>query len=407
VIRKIILENYMSHARSELDLAEGLTLLVGPNNCGKSAVLSAIQTLARNRDGDFMVRHGSGEASITVEIDDGPGDKHVLSWRRKKSAVSYTIDGREIGRLKGSVPDDLHQFLKLPEVQPAAVGPAFDVHFAQQKFPIFLLDEPGSRAATFFSASSDAGRLLEIQDRHREKVRDQKGRRRLLASDVTRIEAELGRLADVEAVAPLLESAETEHKSLSEHVEATRALEEMIRNIESAQRQTELARQRLRACEPLQAPPAQEDEIAQHAMIASIATAMVRVREQMAQSKVLAGLGDVPTMDDLSDLSESIRRLAAGERTLKSHRASLLALEGLSDPPQLLDLAPLEALGQQFAETSVLVNKAMAEVTDCQRQLREVDGRIVVWARENPNCPVCGGEITPARLLEAGGHVHG
>src|SRR5207249_9458978 len=78
------------------------------------------------------------------------------------------------GRLKRSIPEELHEHLKLPLVQSPGDAEEFDVHFAEQKTPIFLLDEPESRAAMFFSASSDAGRLLEIQERHREKSRDKK-----------------------------------------------------------------------------------------------------------------------------------------------------------------------------------------------------------------------------------------
>src|SRR5690349_22813812 len=89
VIRKIILENYMSHSRTELEPAAGLTVLIGPNNCGKSAVVSALQAPARNKSGDFMVRHDAKEARVTVETDDG----HTLSWQRKASGgVSYVID---------------------------------------------------------------------------------------------------------------------------------------------------------------------------------------------------------------------------------------------------------------------------------------------------------------------------
>ena len=137
MIRKITLENYMSHALTEIEPAAGLTVLIGPNNCGKSAVVSALETLARNTSGDFMVRHGAREARVTVETDDG----HTFTWRRKTSgSPSYVIDGREVHRLNRDVPEDLHQLLKLPEVK-FGEKDVFDIHFAEQKSPIFLLNE--------------------------------------------------------------------------------------------------------------------------------------------------------------------------------------------------------------------------------------------------------------------------
>ena len=160
LIRRIELRNYMSHRHTVIDLAEGLTVLVGPNNCGKSAVVSAFQTLCQNATGDYMRRHGERECSVRVETDDG----HVLEWRRKRDGVSYTLDGQEVSRLNGSPPDDLHDLLRLPLVESG--NTSFDVHFGEQKQPIFLLDKSSGHRATFFASSSDAVKLIAMQRLH-------------------------------------------------------------------------------------------------------------------------------------------------------------------------------------------------------------------------------------------------
>ena len=58
MIKRITLDNYMSHSHTVIEPADGLTVLVGENNCGKSAVVSALQTLCFNRQKNFM-RKGS------------------------------------------------------------------------------------------------------------------------------------------------------------------------------------------------------------------------------------------------------------------------------------------------------------------------------------------------------------
>ncbi|MCA9016930.1 MAG: AAA family ATPase, partial [Planctomycetaceae bacterium] len=156
----------MSHSHTVIDLSSGLTVLTGPNNCGKSAFVSALQILAENSSGDYMVRHGAKECRIIVETDDG----HTIEWKRKKKTVSYCIDGEEFHRLRNSVPEKLQQILKLSRVK-AGDSDEFDVHFGEQKSPIFLLGEPGSRAARFFASSSDASKLIEMQKLHRNKVK--------------------------------------------------------------------------------------------------------------------------------------------------------------------------------------------------------------------------------------------
>ena len=96
MIRRIQLKNFMSHTDSVIEPCDRLTVLVGPNNCGKSAVVAALQALCRNERGSaFVLRHGQREAVVQLDLD----DQHTVEWRRTKSgAVTYTVDGREIPR---------------------------------------------------------------------------------------------------------------------------------------------------------------------------------------------------------------------------------------------------------------------------------------------------------------------
>src|SRR5687767_9368096 len=95
MLKRVRLKDYMSHADTEIELAEGLTVLVGPNHCGKSAVVSALEAVARGQEGDFMVRHGAKGCEVTVETADG----HEITWRRRRQAPSYVLDGQEFARL--------------------------------------------------------------------------------------------------------------------------------------------------------------------------------------------------------------------------------------------------------------------------------------------------------------------
>ena len=84
MIRRIVLKNFMSHqhtviepvaasrrahpsAETDASDTNGLTVLVGENNSGKSAIVTALQTVAQNASGDFMVRHGEKECEVTIE----------------------------------------------------------------------------------------------------------------------------------------------------------------------------------------------------------------------------------------------------------------------------------------------------------------------------------------------------
>ena len=144
MITRIELTNFMSHKHTVIEPAAGLTVLVGPNNIGKSAIVAALQILCHNDNSTYVLRHGEKECSIRVDTDDG----HTVEWRRK-NAPSYVVDTVTFDRLRNSgLPDEVHQALRLPKV--AAYDTDFDIHFGTQKSPIFLLANSPANAAPVF-----------------------------------------------------------------------------------------------------------------------------------------------------------------------------------------------------------------------------------------------------------------
>jgi exonuclease SbcC len=71
-IASVIIENFQSHARSELSFAKGLNVIIGPSDNGKSAVLRAIRWALYNEPrGSEFVRSGSRECRVTITMSDG------------------------------------------------------------------------------------------------------------------------------------------------------------------------------------------------------------------------------------------------------------------------------------------------------------------------------------------------
>ena len=87
MITKIILENFMAHERTELELGPGVNALTGPNNSGKSAIVEALRCVATNPVPKHYIRHGAKEARVTLEFE----DKTQVVWVRKKRSSGYEI----------------------------------------------------------------------------------------------------------------------------------------------------------------------------------------------------------------------------------------------------------------------------------------------------------------------------
>jgi exonuclease SbcC len=339
MIRRITLQNYMSHAHTVIEPAEGLTVLVGPNNCGKSAVVSALETLCNNASGDYMVRHDEKEASVTVETDDG----HTFLWRRDKS-VSYVIDGREISRLKRGVPEDLHKLLRLPKVDGGETDAPFDIHFGTQKSPIFLLNEPPSRATLFFASSSDAAILLEMQKRHRNKVKERKSDEKRLKGEIEKLDAESAALEPLDALAASVAKANDQYREL-------KGLEGQIQTLgkEREALRAHLVKhdrlvQEYQCLAPLKPPPHLADTSPLESLITDLVDAECQLQRERARSCALESLDSPPALDDMQKLESLCRALSHEEKNHPELKAKAVCLGLLNDPPVIDDTGPLERI---------------------------------------------------------------
>lgn len=444
MIRKIVLENYMSHARTVIEPAGGLTVLVGPNNCGKSAVVAALETLCFNPGGDYMVRHGAKECSVTVETDDG----HVVTWRRKGGVVSYTIDGRDVGRLgRGGVPDDLHEVLRLPKVRPPdakTAADAFDLHLAHQKSPVFLLDQSRGRAATFFASSSDAEKLLEMQRRHRDHVATARRDQGRLDDEIKALDAKLAALEPLDDLDLAVGRLEADYAELSRASARTESLTMLIGRLDECRTRCERLRSVSESFAALHEPPAWQDTRPLASARQSLAAAHERRGRQEAVSDALHPLLPPPVLADDRSLDALIRAKSAAARREAGARATVAALAELGPPTAPRETAPLEAVGgalrraasrrtraeavlaalegvaeppapadvARLEELSRRATRATAAAAQCGRQLADLDRQLAAaheeveaWAQAHPTCPTCGGPVDADRLLAAAGHA--
>jgi AAA domain len=332
MIRRITLINFMSHKETVIEPADGLTILAGEHNCGKSAIVCALQVVCGNAGGDFMVRHGKRECIVKVETDEG----HVIEWRRKNDSVSYRLNGRDIHRLKGSVPEELHQLLRLPVVE--AEGGDFDVHFGEQKKPIFLLNESASRRATFFASSSDAVQLLEMQNAHRRKIQDAKNRERELIKAEAKLTRRIEVLRPLDTISERLNELETAHKATGSGAAAIDDLHERIRTLSKAQETVQTRADHTSVLRRLSTPPAVQSTHSLEKTIDELMWMAGRVASDRDRVAALDVLAAPPEVDDTIALRAVIERITVESMRFAVNSARRDACPSLPAPPQLLDV---------------------------------------------------------------------
>jgi exonuclease SbcC len=344
VLKRIELTNFMSHVETVIEPAAGLTVLVGPNNCGKSAVVAALQILCHNLDSTYVLRHGAKECKVAVQTADG----HTIEWRRKKSP-SYVIDGAAFDRLgKGGVPESLPAALRLGKVD-AGDDVDFDIHFGAQKSPIFLLDKSGATAAKFFAASSDALRLVQMQRRHKEKLNERQRER-------SRLEAESKQLvAELEALQPAADLDQRVKRSESVHGELLRLADWLVRAeydaAAIAAQATEVVyrREQATALVALAPPPPLAPTAPLAEGIARIENASLAKAHAAARDESLAPLAAPPQLVDTRPWETIVAQLASLEQTIARDQARIAATHHLAEPPRLEPTEDLERRIDQLA----------------------------------------------------------
>jgi hypothetical protein len=400
VIQRIILKNFMAHADTTLELVPGLNVLVGPNNCGKSAVVSALQLLCSlpPREGPYMMKHGASECSVTVETD----DSQFVSWVRNRTTFWLQLNDERLDRIVNDSENALsrlHTILKLPQVKPEGSNRVFDIHFALQKQPIFLLDSK-SDAAAFFASSSDAERLLRMRKRFQEIVREKKSQKQHLQQEVERNEEELQWLrpldelkedlstlqenhaqilytqAQLDALAQSLEDLTLAHdkwrhlknegsilQDLTEPPQLvdTAPLERLTAELTSTIEQHGSLTAESTILQGLAIPPVLEDERPLEALTHGLKDACLRHDAIIAETKVLNELSNPPIHLETDSLDRLIRDYSDARARHLTVEAEYQALEGLDTPPAVADTSTLATLMHDIGELMTIHQKQYAE----------------------------------------------
>jgi hypothetical protein len=408
MIRKITLQNFMAHKLTVIEPAEGLTVLAGPNNCGKSAVVEALQVVAGNTGKDFMVRHGETDCRIAVETSEGD----EIVWRRKGAGggvTSYAVNGREIHRVRGSVPEEVAEKLRLREVEGPEGKKKFAVHFGLQKEPIFLLDESGGNTATFFASFSDASRLMAMQQLHKRKVMDARAEERALVARDGELTTRLESLLPVAELQAGLGKVEESYAALLAGMSELADLEKRMEGLAGRAAEVASWRQRQKVLENLQTVPALEEVRELEILATRLRDAEGRRQTEEARLRVTAALGVPPELEAVAQLERQCAEMRRHGR--EAERSSVRALRAIPEVPAMEDVASLEEAIARLKGADALMRARREEWATAEKELGAVVKGIERWVGEHPLCPICGAEMSAERLMGAagggGGHAHG
>lgn len=147
---KIAVENIQAIAKAEIDV-EGFTGIVGRSNSGKSALIRAIYAALTNKSPKGIFRHNTDSSVVSLEDDER--DIHI-KWEKGESvSTTYTLNGEKHTKGGKEPPAKIAEW----GFHAVKIGDeTFDVQFAKQFQPLFLLDKSGGFVADFISRITKA-----------------------------------------------------------------------------------------------------------------------------------------------------------------------------------------------------------------------------------------------------------
>lgn len=149
--RKLMIENFQSHERTEVDLASGLNVFVGASDSGKSAILRALRWVLFNvpRGVDY-IRTGSTRCQVTLQLNDGTQIQRVRSTGSINRYILRRPEEEELV-FEGFGSDVPQEILDAHQMKPLKLDQKEEILLqfgSQLEGPFLLSESAGTKAKT-------------------------------------------------------------------------------------------------------------------------------------------------------------------------------------------------------------------------------------------------------------------
>lgn len=372
MIRSITIENFMSHQATRIELSPGVTVITGPNNVGKSAVVEGVRSLVHNPSPKHSIRHGAKQAVVRLELDSG----EIIEWVRSDKTAFYrlirpAVDGQEevpepeeYRKLGQSVPEDVMALLRLGLVE--TESGEIDIHIGNQRNPIFLLNSPGSVAASFFAASTEAEYLLRMRQALKSRVDIAKANSKALASECKSAERELLRYQPLALLEPEVEEAEKSYELICQNQKSIPEFAKFIRILEEREQLFHQRRQSASILQTIKPPPELQEVAGLETLLHQWQGRETQANLAAAISQFLAPLTDPPVLLETATLAHPASQFTDAARLLKQHQEEQGILIDLKEPLPLQPVGDLETQTQaiQRLEMALSANRNLSQVLE-------------------------------------------
>lgn len=246
MIRKVTLKNFESHESSEIDFTEGLNLITGQSNQGKSSIVRAIALVVANRFTKESVRTGAEFCTVRIDTEKGfvqaERGENMNHWI--VGTASWQKEYRNIGT---AVPPEVPEILGMAERVRGEIKELPNIMFQLEKH--YMLSEIDGKKTTsnmIARMMDDAIGIGGLEELIKDIASDFAEKKKELGTKNIQISEVRGKILDIsifESYQKSVEESRTllrEVESLNELLDSAKSLSERLqKNRESFSRITD------------------------------------------------------------------------------------------------------------------------------------------------------------------------
>jgi exonuclease SbcC len=380
MIKSITIHGYESHTKTALKLSEGINVITGPSDAGKSAINRSIRWVVTNRpQGVDCLNWTTKKAEVTID---------QVTKSRTRSKHFYKVDGKTYKAFKHEVPGEVQRKLNLSEI-----------NFQGQHQSYFLIADSPGQVARELNKISDLTLIDQAIKGGKHKAREAKAKIEIYEEQIGDWEnsAELNQWSqDALNDLAVLDKVEAEITALSESI---RSLTKVLNDIEEARvlvKSLWPARKDLQTVEKLiDQVSLTETEVEYFPDLEEISDLKAKVKDL---SDVGTDLDRVNSLDVL-ELAQNISDIIDVLKVLKQVGAkvsTLSSIEGMKDKvEQLKD--DLDKTQESVTKLTSLIKKVDSTAEELAKKTEEYEKSLRDFHKEMQDlgeCPLCGSEVS-------------
>lgn len=183
MITKVHLKNFQAHKNRVLEFTEGVNIIRGSSDSGKSAIIRAMIACITGKDFNaaYQTWGTKGPMEVTIEI-----DGHVITRGRDAKSNYYILDGKKFAALRGECPQEISDIFNIGADQ-----------LNSQYESFYLLSETAGGVAKKIQAVCDLDSIARISKAASQAASHANSEETIIERTLSSLEPKLQKLDDV------------------------------------------------------------------------------------------------------------------------------------------------------------------------------------------------------------------